>query len=566
MPIRKHRPRLSLLAPRVIEAGREAEVTAVVDCPAALTVRSIDLEVVGRAVRIVHGQYGEERARSDFYRAGTPVFEGGELAAGRRELGARFRLPAGLPGSYRGKHVQIEYLAAVEVDIPWWPDAEASFELHVAGASTPARPRPTVVYSDGEGPGSRRPYFELAMPTTELVAGTRLEIATSFSNLEHARYRSLELDLIALESSTAFLFGGTSERSAARWVAPLDALREGEPVHARLLLPHDLTPSFELETVRLSWILRARARVSWGRDAVVELPVTVHTGESPEGAMRAPPEVGSERVTQLWRQVGVAAGLTLSDGVLAGAAGGARLAIRRELTGRGPRLVGAIEFADLHIGLRLQGRRREPAARDQQHSRILADALGGAFGEAGVVEASDQQIRCAIRGNGTRKAPLAGFIAAVTSLANELDAVRSRLPPPGPFAGEIDAWREAARALGARLEEAGPALTGERDGLGFHIAAAWDPAGEVAGLEVCVRAPAPIDRRHHRRWDELDPLAPEDPLLRFSSESRWIEIDRDGIRACYRREGGLERAHQQVGDLAALARELCRPPGGGAYR
>jgi hypothetical protein len=563
----KRRPRLSLIAPRLIAAGSEVDLIAIVECSSPVTVRAIDLEVIGRAVRISHGQYGEERARTDFYRSGTKVFDGGDLAPGRREIPVRVRLPPGLPGSYRGKHVQIEYIAAIAVDIPWWPDKKAGFELFVAGATSPARPRPTVMYSSADGPGTRGPYFELALPTTELSPGARLEIAASFSNLEHARYRSLELELVALESSKTFLAGGTRERSAARWVVQLDRLREGEPVRSGIMVPYDVPPAFDVETIRLSWMLRARARVAWGRDAVVEVPVTVHPGMPALGAMRAPPEVGSERVAELWRQVGEAAGLALQDGVLVGQVGGARLTVRRELSGRrGPHLVGELGFPDLRIGFQLEGRRRAPTARDPRHARILAEALAGPLGDAGAVEASDREIRCVTRGSGVRRASLAGFIRAVSGLARELETTRAALPPPARFEQEIDAWRASSARLGAQLEAAGPSMTGSSGGTPFEIGAGWSDDGEPDSLEIELAAATPIDRRHHIEWQEWQPRPGDEAVAALCDSARALEIDRGGLRIRYSRELGPDGAAAQLPGLAALVRNLSAPPAGGVYR
>lgn len=567
VPVLKRRPRLSMIAPRSIETGREVELRAIVDCAAPVSVRGIGVDVVGRAVWLTSSQYGDQRQTSDFFRATAPLFAGGELAAGRLALPARVRVPTGLPGSYRGRRIHIEYVASVRVDIPWWPDAAESFDLHVAAPDTAAPARPIIIYSSPDGPGGRAPYFELSLPTTGLVPGTRLEIAASFSNVEHNRYRALEIELCALETIDGFLAGGTSERSATRWIAELDGLREGEPFRTRVVVPLDMAPAFDVDRIRLTWLLRARARVGWGRDPVVEVPVTVHRVEAAAVAVRAPPEVGSERVAALWRRVGAASGLTLVDGVLSGASGGARVSIWRELSGRrGPLVVGEIDLPDLRIGLRLDGRRKLPRARDQRQGELLAERLDTAFRDAGAVSAADLHIRCTARGSGTRRGPLAAFVTAVVDLARQLMAVRAELPAPARLTGEIDAWSASARALGARLEAAGPSLRGERDGLAFEIGVGWSEEGEPAALEMIVRAPGPIDRRHHLRWEAWDPRPDDNAIGRVCDDALSLEIDRAAARARFPRESGLELAATRLEQLCALIRELCRGPGGGAYR
>ena len=300
---------------------------------------------------------------------------------------------------------------------------------------------------------------------------------------------------------------------------------------------------------------------------MVEAPVTVHRGEAAAVEVRAPPEVGSERVAALWRQVGAASGLTLVDGILTGASGGARVSVWRELSGRrGPIVIGEIDLPDLRIGLRLDGRRMLPRARDQRHGELLAERLHSAFREAGAVSATDLHIRCAARGSGTRKGPLAAFVNAVVDLARQLAAVRAELPASGRLAGEMDVWSAAARALGARLEAAGPSLRGERDGLPFEIGVAWSDEGEPESLEVVVSAPAPIDQRHHLRWHEWDPRPDDGAIDRACQVARSLAIERAAIRAAYARDVGVDRAAAELPVLIALMGQLVRGPGGGAYR
>lgn len=565
MPVLKRRPRIALVAPRTIETGGEVELRALLDCAAPVPVRGIELDVIGRAVWMTHSQYGDQRNASDFHRAGATLFAGGELPPGRQSLAARVRLPAGLPGSYRGRRIHVEYVARIAVDIPWWPDAVEVFELHVADGGPARGGRPAIAESSPEGPVGRAPYLELSVPTTELAPGSRLELAASLGNVEHNRYRRLELELVAVETATGFLAGGTSERSASRWVVDLERLREGAPVRTRIGLPDDLVPAFDLERIRLRWILRARARVAWSRDVVVELPVSVRAARARPLEVRAPPEVGSGRVAGLWREVGDELGLALADGVLSGAVGRARIAVWRELSGRsGPLLTGEIELPDLRIGLRLDGRRRSPAARDRRQGELLARRLAGAFREAGAVTADDRRVRCTSRASGARRAPLASFVRAVLALARGLEETCAALPPPAGV--DLDPWNAAAAALRADLEPAGPGLRGEREGIAWSLGLIWSDGGEPEAIGVELAAPALIDRRHHLRWAEWDPRPTDEAVAALCDDARSLEIDRAALRARYAREAGPAHAAARLPTLVALVRALCGPPATGAYR
>ena len=531
-----------------------------------MTIASIRVDVEARAWTTIQNQYGRrDWTWKLFHQATAHLHDGGELPPGRISLPCRAILPAGVPTEYAGEWVRVEYVAVVVIDIPWKPAIIRPSALHVLAVTPPAQAKPVVAYSRDERAAGGGAVFELSLPTTELTPGAELEVAASFADVDENRYRALDLELVAVETDKGHRLRPTQERVAGSWTHEIRDPREGEPLHIRVTLPADLVPAFDLETIGLRWMLRARARVGWSRDPVVEIPVTVHPGAAPALVGRAP-EVGAGRIAELWGQVGAASGLRVVEGGLSGEVAGSRITIRRERDGRGSRAVADLELSSLHVGLRVLRKGGPVRTRDERQQELLAHRLAAVMREASVVSADDERVRCAIRSRGDRRGPFAAFVARVIALARAIAEARSELPPPARLDGAIDRWQAAAGPLGAHFEAAGPSLTGTRDGARYAIGVIWGDGGEPVAIEVRVSAPAAIDERQHLRWDQPSPPPDSQTIAPLCAEPRSLEIDRTGVRAEYAREGGVDRAAAQLPALAALVNELCRGPGGGAYR
>lgn len=565
MAVLKHRPRIALVAPRVVPLGREVELLATVESRAPVPIRSVELILTGRAVWLSDGEHAPKASGVDFYRSGVPLHEGGELPVGRLELPARVTLPATLPGTYRGQRIRVDYTAGVKVDIPWWPDTVGSFELQVAPTVTPFQDRPTIAYSSREGWDGSAADLELSLATSDLAPGAILEAAATFGHMNRHRYRRLDVELVAVESRR--VPRRTIRRTVARWARDLDAVPADEPLPLRLPLPDDLVPAFEIGDFQVTWELRASAMVDRGRDPVTTMPVTVHPSPASELPARAPFAVGSERVAAVWRQIAADSGLVFSGERLTGCVMGARIAVWRELSRRrGPRLVAELDVPSIRVGLGFDGKPAQLTARDPRHQGMLQNRLAEPLRAAAAVSASDDQVRCMARGAGDRMPALRTFVSGVVVLAHAIHEVRDDLPAPRAFEADMLAWRKAAGELDARLERAGPALIGQHEGIDFEIAVLWTAAGEPEDLAISVRAPGPIDRRHHLRWDEPDP-PPSDPAMgQLCDHARSLEIERPGVRIRVERAAGLERAAALLPRLANLVRALCAPRVGGAYR
>lgn len=158
----------------------------------------------------------------------------------------------------------------------------------------------------------------------------------SFANVAARRIKSVELVFHAREGfrwdSQVYWVDG------ATWVSPIleRAPREGESVSFRVKFPEDATISFDTPSAHLNWTVAVAARVSFGEDLEIEVPLTV-TSKSKRGTAEARrrtvlPPVGRERRALLFRAVGEKLGLEVDAEAeeMKGVVGAASLVLRLE--------------------------------------------------------------------------------------------------------------------------------------------------------------------------------------------------------------------------------------------
>ena len=107
MGLLKTRPDVSLYAPRLVEAGREHVARVVLRCPEPLPVNAVTVEFVGEEFWYTQSQYGRHGESSIFYRATSRPHAKGELSEGEHTFEIRFKFPAQVPHSYRGRHPSV---------------------------------------------------------------------------------------------------------------------------------------------------------------------------------------------------------------------------------------------------------------------------------------------------------------------------------------------------------------------------------------------------------------------------------------------------------------------------
>ncbi len=358
MSLIKHRPEIKLFAPRVIVAGTPFSARVVLECEHAVPIDEIEVELLGTGVWYSTSQYGQHRNTLPFSRwVAHPVKSRRELSPGTHELSVSFELPRDIPTSYGGRTLSVEWTIRVNVDIPWWPDARATFAVHVSSPppddETP--PPRRVFASSSRGPSPRKPYAEVSLGTTTVHSGGRLHGRVAFANTSTNQYQALRLALVAVETVPGLLSSWSQHNQVARWVVSLDSPAEDAPIDFALSLPTGLVPGFATRKLSIEWFLEVRVDVAWSLDTKLWIPITV-VGQRAEGAgeMAAPLAVGSQRLALVWREAARQSGYNYADGELTREIGICRLVVRREHQGRrGLRLVGEALFRDVDLGLRI---------------------------------------------------------------------------------------------------------------------------------------------------------------------------------------------------------------------
>lgn len=513
MGLVKRRPRIELLAPRVLPVGAPFELRAVLECDEAITVRSVDIDVVALGawsddVGLV--STGTLSARNRIARlVAQPLASRRDLTPGRVELAARFELPQDAPGSYAGRHLRIDWLARVHVRIPWWLDARRSFDVVVAGAGTTHPEPPKVFASDPGGPRGKSPYAELSLASSTVEPGGVVAARLALANTEYNRYRRARITLVAEETMKRWgLPPMRAQHRARQWTVDLDHAEENRPIAFKVQLPARLTPAFAWPSLSMRWGLEVELDVAWSRDLVLWIPLTIRTtrGER-EGELVAPPPVGSDRIAAVWKTAAQRAGWDYEDRALAKQvdAGGRQASLRvvREHTGRrGLRLVAEVMVPALRLGLRVEGGRL--LARDPGHARQLADNVDDRMAVAGLAEADEETLRFVRIDPGTRVGPLADFAAAVHTAVETLLEIRAELPPPEAVASHRARMQGVARRVGAMLDVPSLSVEGTRDEVPFTMSLAWK-GDQPDALELAVRPLIPIDRRYRGQWGQGAP-------------------------------------------------------------
>lgn len=566
MALIKKRPDIGLMAPREVALGRPFEVLAILDCVAAVPVRSVEVRLVGTVVYFTHSQYGRHANNSEFCSAVARVLDAEvELGEGEHQYRARFELPDHLPASYVGREIRIEYAVEVHVDIPWWPDARASFLLRAASTRSPAPSDVRRVFvSDLEGPPARRPYVEVSLGSTELVPSDTLRGAVALANVDSNEYRAVKLALVRVETMQVPLGKHSVQVREAQWTVALESPGENEPVRFSLTLPPYMVPGFEVQGFSVEWFLEVVADVAWARDPKVWIPVQIRArGPAEEGMRRAPLAVGSERLALVWAKVAEQTGLELREGVLSGAVGDTEIEIRREHRGRkGVFVVGELVYPDLGIDLR-QGEKKAKlplSGRDATQVEWLCERLEEALAERPPSEVDDAHMLWELDDTGQKVDRMVAFSTAVRAVADRLEPARSQIPPPESMRGQMASWESAAGRLGGVLHRGRMAITASREEIGLELQTEFHVSGEPARLVLEVRPTMPIDVRHHVDWfaDEGEPLPPSElELAKVCEGAVAVAVDKERVQVVLPADPlDLEDAVARLQALLALGRRL----------
>ena len=577
-----HRPEVQLFLPREVRSGDHFELEVRARAKRPVRVGPVTVRVLGSAWL------------QPILALRAIVYEGGELPAGESRWRCRVELPRDLPPSFHGTRLRIAYRAETHVDIPFWPDREAGFELPVLPHEQPLPNETPYHFSTRpEGPLGGRPHLEGIVDRRVLAIGDSIAGRVALSNLAAVRYSSLEVALVAFESLAAEREGAEGQRFVLALPLPL---ADGEPVSFHMRVP-TVTPTFQSPYGALRWKLVVSARHARGT-LEVPIPIELRAADPNATARRlvpALPSIGSARVAKLWARVGAEHGFSLQDGALSWRQRGLAVDVGREHRGReGVVLVARVTWPELGLGLRggprsalgrllgslsLEGE-SVPGSFFVDHaleSRFAAQGrsalrmlIPGSLGAVKVAELTDAGARLELDGASEDPGSLSRFLAYARALAENAEDLPERVPPPDPLVQAMPAWEAWAATLAeAQLDRVMLGLEGVFEGVRVRVGHVM-VAGEDLFASVAVLADAPLDPCFVAR-DSVDLVA----ISKLDAEARTLATAVLEAGDLEVREDHVElRITATVGDparLEGLLRKLARLAarlrrGAGPYR
>jgi hypothetical protein len=489
------------------------------------------------------------------------------LAAGERKvIPFRVTLPDSASPSLHSPISEISYVVDVRVDIPWWPDRTACFELPVGAKPRPLAHRAELYSNAPEGPRGTELVLELAMESVATSLGGMVRGAVAAVNASHHRVLRFEVCAVLIDAPSGVSTYGPTEvsRTGALVLAP-NGPEDGHSYPFAFRLPRNLPPSFVGPLVTVKWLLEVRAVVSFGRDVVLapEIDVCVPEGgrrEEATGALRVAP-LGSKRRAMIWAQVAERTGLTnhAEQETMSGRFGDVDLMLALEQRGAQLYAVATLEWPTLGLDLTVTERRwtdafkrdvslQEPAfdarfavrGRDPAQVRaLLKSHLRGVLLGFECVALEDAGAQLASAENGSTAEDLEPFVQKAVAAAGAVSQLLASVPAPLALSTHRDAWRAAAAKwtgvfCAGDFSIRGGTYRGETVELLTRFDEAGAPKETAARMRLRGPAPATLPPEAQRIFDSLaaecsglrvapDAVeamlpTPADPLL---AESLW---------------------------------------------
>lgn len=316
------------LEPAVAVAGGELLAKVVLVSKSETPVDSISLTLTGD--EWIGGGKSWDRRTIVGQRA---AFGERTLEKGEQRVSAKFVIPPDAPPTHAGRSVHVAYELDVHVSIPWWPDRRERYVVPVTRRALEAPSAPPKVFTNRKS-GPADLHLEATVDSVTIEQGGAIAGAVSFANVAGKRIKSVDLVFQAREG--IFWNGQQYWTEGATYVSNIleRAPRDEESAQFRVRFPDTATASFGTRRAQLAWSVAIVARVSFGDDVTVEIPITVVPANR-KGAAQARrrtvlPPVGRERRALLFRAVGERLGLELDAEAeeLRGDVGAASLVIR----------------------------------------------------------------------------------------------------------------------------------------------------------------------------------------------------------------------------------------------
>lgn len=503
-------PSLRVRLPGAVHVGRLCVAQILVDAKEAVELEWIDarLECVERW-QIGAGDSRVWR-RETLLSLGARVFAGGVLPAGSHVLPVRFDLPASLPPSLDVAGATIETLIHVQASIPWWRDARGSFVVPLRAA--PIAIEPTPYRATNRARGTDVPRIEISLASRVVPARGVLSGAIAFFHHDARAIRGAVLSIAA--SARLFQRGGYEHRQSATAYTvalPADLPADGTPVPFRVRVPDGMVPTLASRTMAIEWELRVERPGTLRTATWLAIPIEVREagdlGDDALGHEVAP--IGDARLASMLEATAAGLGLAVEGSAMIGSVGGVGLRITRELRPDvGSALVADLELPRLGLGLLVEKTRWLPRlvsgdveighsafdaahrveARDPEQARAFLGPLADALAEGTLARLDDDHVRLERPDPTLDERSLASFADHVRAVASALDDALAHIVPPTAVEADLEAWRETARALDARLVVGDLSITGTLGESSVVIETRLDPRGP----EHVVRArPAP---------------------------------------------------------------------------
>lgn len=509
----KSRPTAHLLVPSDAKVGTEFVLTLVLEAPEEVALESLDAWfTVARYIRVGSGE-SEHTDRAVLHSGQVRVMAYGVVPQGRSEYPIRCAVPDWLPPTYTGVGY-IRYELQIRASIPWWPDAKAKFDFHVAPAAVETRPPTPFVYAThAQGPQGQDPYFELSLASDVVHRGGVIQGSIAFFNTASSSYRGTRLALIGREDVQ---MNTRVDKHELRPVYFGDNFfpepAEGISQSFALQVPAEIQASFSTPAIALRWFLRVRVTTGLLQNLTIEIPVLIEPYASTAAlptSSQIPLSVGVERVLKVWSGVASEFGLTLTDEGLFGEFGETVLQITREhRDDYGLCVVAHLRYPALHLGLRvapssflqkLTGPKfifghaewdssHRVEGREVPQVSALLEPVVSELGSFNQVTMDDFSSEFVLHDSGVAAVQFRAFVERVVLVAQRLSAAHGNVPAPASMVNAVESWTKLATQLSSSLETTCMGIRGQLHGTPVHVRTIWEAENDPSCTRLCVFA------------------------------------------------------------------------------
>ena len=516
------RPRVELVVPTELFAGREHTVEIVIEVDEPVRVDFVDVSLIG--------DEGWHSHRRKFPELEQRLLADAVLAPGEpRCLPWTFELPATMAPTHELGQAWSRTLLGVHVSIPWRRDVRVKRWLTVR------RPPQTTKREPARSPiamGDPR-QIELGLASRTVVAGERLAGSCAAPDAPCIVQVSLRSMLVLHPEQT--------------WPGPTVDLEKvvvetpGTTVRFELAIPADLTPSFAAATHELRWsVWAASSKGLWGGIWIELLDAEAAHTTPP---VTVAPVLGGDHVrTELARFVEAHPRWSVIESVrrsylaaIESRVGDTTLTVAYASSPEWPsRLVARLDYPWLGLALDVVAKQASLLSRDIQvelpewdrahhvEARDAEQALAflrlvvpllHAYAWARLARWDDGELALFVEAPATAfdQQQIRRLASILEPLAHAIESARNAIPPPSFVTYDPAAWHELARWLGTTPKPGDLTIEGTRDGAHVLAVLRWKRR-RVEGVRVIVSRGATFKYGPPSRVFE-HPAADRDPAL-----------------------------------------------------